>query len=193
MAAQKRTRLYSRRGDLGETGLLYGPRVGKDHRRIELTGTLDELSAWLGWARAEGLDPRVDAVLDDLQRAIFDVGAEVATLTPAKFNVKTVGDAEVKALEQTIDAWDARVEPRRDFVAPGGAKSAAALHVARTICRRAERRATALLRFDETFSPRVVAWLNRVGDLLFALARFENARAGRRGERLAVETPTKVK
>lgn len=193
MAAQKRTRLYSRRGDLGETGLLFGPRVGKDHRRIELTGTLDELSAWLGWARAEGLDPRVDAALDDLQRAIFDVGAEVATLTPAKFNVKTVGDAEVKALEETIDAWDAQVEPRRGFVAPGGTKSAAALHVARTICRRAERRATALLRFDETFSPRVVAWLNRVGDLLFVLARFENARAGRRGERLADETPSNEK
>ena len=180
MAAQKRTRLYSRRGDLGETGLLFGPRVGKDHRRIELTGTLDELSAWLGWARAEGPDPRVDAALDELQRAIFDVGAEVATLTPAKFNVKTVGDA----------AWDAQVEPRREFVVPGGTKSAAALHVARTICRRAERRATALLRFDETFSPRVVAWLNRVGDLLFALARFENARAGRRGERLDVGTST---
>ena len=190
MAAQKRTRLYSRRGDLGETGLLFGPRVGKDHRRIELTGTLDELSAWLGWARAEGLDPRVDAALDDLQRAIFDVGAEVATLTPAKFNVRTVGDADVKALEEKIDAWDARLEPRREFVVPGGAKSAAALHVARTICRRAERRATALLRFDETFSPRVVAWLNRVGDLLFVWARFENARAGRRGERFVVETPT---
>ena len=193
MATQKRTRLYSRRGDLGETGLLFGPRVGKDHRRIELTGTLDELSAWLGWARAEGLDPRVDATLDGLQRAIFDVGAEVATLTPVKFNVRTVGDADVKALEETIDAWDAQVEPRREFVVPGGTKSAAALHVARTICRRAERRATALLRFDETFSPRVVARLNRVGDLLFALARFENARAGRRGERLAVETPTKEK
>lgn len=187
MTAQKRTRLYSRRGDLGETGLLFGPRVGKDHRRIELTGELDELNSWLGWARAEGLDPRVDAVLADLQRAIFDVGAETATLTPVKFEVKIVGDADVKALERAIDDWDARVEPRRGFVAPGGAKSAAALHVARTVCRRAERRAVALLRFDETFSPRVVAWLNRVGDLLFALARFENARAGRRGERLAVE------
>ncbi len=191
MAAQKRTRLYSRRGDLGETGLLFGPRVGKDHRRIELAGTLDELSAWLGWARAEGLDPRVDEALDALQRAIFDVGAEVATLTPAKFDVRTVGDEEVKALERTIDAWDAQVEPRRGFVVPGGAKSAAALHVARTICRRAERRAVALLRFDETFSPRVVAWLNRVGDLLFALVRFENARAGRRGERFAEPAPTK--
>jgi cob(I)alamin adenosyltransferase len=158
-----------------------------------LTGTLDELSAWLGWARAEGLDPRVDATLDELQRAIFDVGAEVATLTPVKFDVRTVGEDDVKAMERTIDEWDAQVEPRREFVVPGGTKSAAALHVARTICRRAERRAVALLRFDETFSPRVVAWLNRVGDLLFALARFENARAGRRGERLAVETPTNEK
>lgn len=175
---RKRTRLYSRRGDLGETSLLFGPRVGKDHRRVVLTGTLDELSAWLGWARAEGVDLQVDATLELAQRRLFEVGAEIAALTPSKFDVKTVGDADLARIEAAIDDWDAKVEPAGAFILPGGAKSAAALQIARTVCRRAERRAVDLLRFDENFSPRVVAWLNRLGDLLYALARFENYRSG---------------
>ena len=172
----KRTRLYSRRGDLGETSLLFGPRVGKDHYRVTLLGTLDELNAVVGLARAEGVDAESDQILVRLQRRLFEVGAEVATLTPEKFEVKRVDESNIRELESLIDTQCLKVEPTRAFIMPGGTKSAALLHFARTVCRRAERRATALLRFDPNFSPRVVAWINRVGDLLFVLARYENAR-----------------
>jgi len=176
---KKRTRLYSRRGDLGETSLLFGPRVGKDHYRVVLLGTLDELNAVVGLARAEGVDAESDVVLERLQRRLFDVGAESATLTPEKFEIKRVDESHIRELEATIDAQALKVEPTRAFILPGGAKSAALLHFARTVCRRAERRATTLLRFDPEFSPRVVAWLNRVGTLLFVLARYENVRLQR--------------
>jgi len=176
---KKRTRLYSRRGDLGETSLLFGPRVGKDHYRVVLLGTLDELNAVLGLARAEGVDPESDKILERLQRRLFEVGAEAATLTPEKFELKRVDETHIRELEELIDATASKVEPTRAFVLPGGAKSAATLHFARTVCRRAERRATALLRFDPDFSPRVVAWLNRVGTALFVLARYENVRLQR--------------
>lgn len=175
---QKRTRIYSRRGDLGETSLLFGPRVGKDHRRIVLLGVLDEFSVWLSWARGCGVDTEVERVLRRLQFRICEVGDEVATIMPVKFNVKVVSEDDIKAVEKIIDIWDLKLEPKRERVLPGGAKSSVAIQIARTICRRAERRACALLRFDPSFSPKVGSWLNRVGDLLTVLARFENMRLG---------------
>ena len=178
MDSKKRTRLYSRRGDLGETSLLFGPRVGKDHRRIELLGTIDELSSQLGHARAIGVDPEVDRILRRLQYRLYVVGTEVASTNPAKFEVKLVRESDVKAVERVIDIWDAKLEPTRVFILPSGTQSSTCLHIARSICRRAERRACALLRFDPSFSPRVGAWLNRIGDLIFVLARFENLRLG---------------
>ncbi len=182
MDSKKKTRVYSRRGDLGETSLLFGPRVGKDHRRIELLGTLDELSSQLGCARSFGVDPEVDRILRRIQYRLYVVGSEVASINPAKYEVKQVRDSDVKAVERVIDLWDLKLEPTRDFIIPFGSHSSTCLHLARALCRRAERRACALLRFDPSFSPRVGAWLNRIGDLIFVLARFENFRLGVREE-----------
>lgn len=175
---RKRIRLYSRRGDLGETSLIYGPRVGKDHRRIELSGTLEELSARLGWIRTLDIDPDVVSVLKRLQFRIAEVKGEVLSITPVKFEVRVVLDADVKSVEKAVDQWDSRGDALRRGFVPSGTRTATALYMALTDCRRAERRACALLRFDPDFSPRVGAWLNRVGDLLLALAKYENSRAG---------------
>lgn len=178
----KRTRLYSRRGDLGETSLLYGPRVGKDHRRIELAGTIEELIARIGWVRALGVDSDVDKVLKRLVYRLREVEGEALSITPVMFEVRIVTEADIKAIEKVIDQWDAKLAPRRiGFMSdciPGGTVVASALFIARTDCRRCERRACALLRFDPEFSPRVGTWLNRVVDLLYVLARFENMRKG---------------
>ena len=173
---KKRTRLYSRRGDLGETSLAFGPRVGKDHRRIVLSGALEELSAQIAWVRALEVDPDVDRVLKRLLFRIHEVQTEVLSVTPAKLAVKVVAENDIRAIEHVIDAWDAKLEPAPKSLIPGGSRTGAAIQLARTLCRRAERRACALLRFDPSFSPRVGAWLNRIGDLLWVLARFENSR-----------------
>lgn len=172
----KRTRIYSRRGDLGETSLLFGPRVGKDHRRIELLGVLDELNAQLGCARSLEIDSSVNSVLKRVQLALYLVCVEVSTIEPAKLQVRRIRDEDVKAVERAIDFWDVKLEPTRVFILPSGSRASTAINLARAVCRRAERRACALLRFDSSFSPKVGAWLNRVGDLLFVLARYENFR-----------------
>ena len=179
---KKRTRLYSRRGDLGKTSLAFGPRVGKDHRRIVLSGALEELSAQIGWVRALEVDPDVDRVLKRLLFRIHEVQTEVLSVTPAKLAVKLVVENDIRAIERVIDVWDAKLNPAPKSLIPGGCKTGAAIQIARTLCRRAERRACALLRFDPSFSPRVGAWLNRVGDLLWVLARFENSRLNFREE-----------
>ena len=176
MNSKKRTRVYSRRGDLGETSLLFGPRVGKDHRRIELLGTLDELSSQIGQARAVGVDSEVDRILRRLQYRLYEVGTEVASTSPSKHDIKQVHESDVKSVEKVIDLWDAKLKPTRAFILPSGTQTSTSLQIARAICRRAERRACALLRFDPSFSPRVGAWLNRISDLIYVLARFENQR-----------------
>ena len=169
----KHTRIYSRSGDLGETSLYKGPRVGKDHLRIAVVGTLDELNAWLGWTLAEEPSAEIGETLAKLQKKLFVVGCEVSALDPAKNSLRTVCESDVKVLERAIDYWSARVSQVNEFVLPGGSRATSALHVARSICRRAERCAVALLRMDPKFSPRVIAWINRLGDLLFLLARYE--------------------
>ncbi|MDO5308522.1 MAG: cob(I)yrinic acid a,c-diamide adenosyltransferase [Planctomycetia bacterium] len=173
---KKAPRLYSRRGDLGETSLIYGPRVGKDHVRIVALGTIDELSSWLGVVRQNDLEPELENVLLRLQCRLFDLGEEVASMDPYRVDGKKMTSDDVKALEATIDRWQAKTPYFRGFVISTGARSAVDLHMARTVCRRLERRLTALLRFDPSFSPRALAWCNRVGDLLFLLARYENER-----------------
>ena len=164
-------RVYSRRGDLGETALFSGPRVGKDQKRIVAVGALDELNSFLGLARSFGLTPKMDAELDGIQRKLFEVGTEIVAMTPARHDVKMIGPDDIRFLEGTIDRWNASLPPLSHFLIPGGPPPAAALHVARAVCRRAERRTVALVRSDETVSRRLIAWLNRLGDLLFVLAR----------------------
>ena len=173
-------KVYTRTGDRGETGLVGGTRVRKDTPRLEVCGTLDELNATLGMARAESLPEDrlpedIDRLLRQIQSELFSVGAQLATEEP------TAGSdlPSVEALEKAIDRYDAELPPIRHFILPAGSRAAAALHVARTVCRRAERRLVTLIgpSGPETVAD-PLAYLNRLSDLLFVLARTANAADG---------------
>ena len=177
-------KIYTKSGDSGETGLFGGPRVGKDDARVEAYGAVDELNALLGVVRARNAaaarpDAEVDGFLAVLQQRLFAVGAELATPPEARAraSLPPVEPAWVEEMERRIDAWEAALEPLRRFVLPGGDEVAALLHQARTVCRRAERRVVALHR-GVPVAPEVLAFLNRLADLLFVLARTVNARRG---------------
>lgn len=169
-------KIYTRTGDTGETGLFGGQRVPKDALRVHAYGTADECNAALGLARAAGLDPELDALLAQVQNQLFVVGADLATPGESA-NIPRVGAAEVALLEGAIDSLEASLEPLRQFILPGGTPAAAHLHLARTICRRAERWAVSLAH-AEAVSPHVLTYLNRLSDFLFVAARAANARAG---------------
>jgi cob(I)alamin adenosyltransferase len=172
-------KIYTKTGDEGDTVLFGGPRVSKRDPRIEAYGEVDELNAVLGLARASPLPQEFDALVGRIQHELFAVGAELATPDPAKHNTVLIGQSHVTALEQAIDHFDAGLAPLKQFILPGGTPGAAALHVARTVCRRAERRVVALSQQrGETISPRLIVYLNRLSDLLFVLARAANAAAG---------------
>lgn len=173
-------KIYTRRGDAGETDLFGGPRVAKDHLRVEAYGAVDELNAVVGAASAASPHEAVRALCARIQGALFDLGAYLASPDPerrAKARIPEPRSEDVDALEAEIDALDAELAPLRRFVLPGGTPAAAAFHVARTVCRRAERRAVALAH-EEPLAPLALRYLNRLSDLLFTLARIENARAG---------------
>jgi cob(I)alamin adenosyltransferase len=174
-------KIYTKTGDAGTTGLFGGGRVPKDDARVDAYGDVDELNAVLGAARATGAMPRVDEVLVAVQRDLFAIGALLATPDIQKMHAHLekarIDDARIAELERAIDACDNELEPLRAFIVPGGAPKAAALHVARTVCRRAERRVVRLQHSTEL--PRlVVVYLNRLSDLLFSLARVANRHAG---------------
>jgi cob(I)alamin adenosyltransferase len=173
-------KIYTRTGDLGDTGLFGGGRVSKTHPRVEAYGDVDELNAVIGLARAIEVMPRVDEVLVPLQRDLFAIGALLATPDRDKMRRQlekaSIDEQRIQQLEHAIDAGDDELEPLKSFIVPGGAPKAAALHVARTVCRRAERRVIALESDD--IPPIVVVYLNRLSDLLFTLARVANKRAG---------------
>jgi len=172
--------IYTRAGDSGETGLFGGRRVTKDGPRIEACGTVDELNSVLGLARAEPLPEDVDRVLGRLQTELFEVGAELATPDPHARGNRTIGPRHVRVIEADVDRFEATLAPLKHFILPTGTRAAATLHAARAVCRRAERRLVAAIRqSDEEISPVLVAYLNRLGDLLFVLARSVNAQAGR--------------
>ncbi len=173
-------KVYTRRGDAGETDLFGGARVPKDHLRVEAYGAVDELNAALGVAAAASPSADVRALVESLQGRLFDLGAHLAAPDPerrAKSQLPGPREEDVDALERRIDGLETELAPLRRFVLPGGSPAAAAFHVARTVCRRAERRAVALGR-AEALDPLVVRFLNRLSDLLFVLARVENRRAG---------------
>ncbi len=170
--------LYTRTGDSGETSLVGGARTRKDDPRVDAYGDVDELNAWLGQVRAGGVDPDIDAELVTIQRDLFALGAQLADPAdrlPARIGKAVIADAHVARLEQLIDRFDAEVPPLRRFILAGGAPPGAALHVARTVCRRAERRIVSL---EPPVDPVLVRYANRLSDLLFALARAVNHRAG---------------
>lgn len=171
-------KLYTKTGDQGETGLFGGARVSKASDRVSAYGTVDELNALLGVARAHGLPASVDAVLSRVQCDLFTLGAELATVPGKEENIgiALLGDDDIGRLEDAIDASEATVPPLRTFVLPGGTLGAASLHVARTVCRRAEREVVALGALEPVRNATVV-YLNRLSDLLFSLARAANAAA----------------
>jgi cob(I)alamin adenosyltransferase len=174
-------KIYTKTGDKGDTGLFGGGRVPKNHPRVEAYGDVDELNAVIGMARSIEMMPRIDEVLAPIQRDLFSLGALLATPQPDKvaqqLEKARIDDARIAELEQAIDHGEQELEPLRAFILPGGTPKSAALHVARTVCRRAERKVIALAH-EVDVPPIVVVYLNRLSDLLFVLARVANRRAG---------------
>lgn len=172
-------RIYTRTGDKGKTGLFDGSRVEKDDLRVETYGTVDELTSVLSLARLTVDDPTLKDEIREIQRFLFTVGADLAT--PQKnpdaspedkaSQVRRVEEKDVARLEQLIDTYWERVDPMDQFIVPGETPAAAHLHVARTVCRRAERLTVRLAR-DAPVGPAVIRYLNRLSDLLFAWGRF---------------------
>ena len=179
-------KIYTRTGDDGSTALFAGGRVSKPHLRVECYGTVDELNSALGLARAlQPLAP-TDGRLHTVQRQLFNLGADLATPLDAPTNyIVRVPAEDVAWLEAEIDAMTAELPELRAFILPGGTPAAAQIHVARTICRRAERLATALAE-HEALNPQAVPYLNRLSDFLFTLARWENHQSGVEDERWTV-------
>jgi cob(I)alamin adenosyltransferase len=173
------TKIYTKTGDEGQTGLVGGTRVRKSDPRVEAYGAVDELSSAIGLARAfvEG-DADLDGALAHVQRDLLLVAAELATPPGARGKGTHLEGSAVKRLEHAIDRWEAELPALVKFILPSGTRAAAALHVARTTCRRAERRAVAL----DGAPAGVLAYLNRLSDLLFVAARVANKRAGRQEE-----------
>jgi cob(I)alamin adenosyltransferase len=176
------TRIYTRTGDTGDTGLFGGQRVGKDDLRVEAYGTVDELNAVLGVALTQSQDSDLARLLTHLQNDLFALGADLATPETAgekhgKTTIERVGEDKATALEGEIDRLEAELTPLRQFILPGGTPLAAYLHLARTVCRRAERRCVRVSH-SETLNPEIIRYLNRLSDLLFVMARAANARQG---------------
>jgi cob(I)alamin adenosyltransferase len=200
----RQMKIYTKTGDKGDTGLFGGGRVPKNHLRVEAYGDVDEVNSFLGMARSIEAVPRIDDILLPIQRDLFAIGALLATPDRDKMREHLekarIDDDRIAELERAIDEADGELEPLRSFIVPGGSLKAASLHVARTVCRRAERRVVKLTRLENVLiahdSPKakardggenaeipaipaiVVIYLNRLSDLLFTLARLANARAG---------------
>lgn len=168
-------KLYTKHGDDGSTGLIGGKRVPKNDPRVAAYGDVDETNAAIGVVIAGCNDDETVATLNRIQGELFVLGAELATPTGEKPNLR-VGESQVKQLEQWIDAASAEVAPLRNFILPGGTTTAANLHLARTVCRRAERAVVALSQ-TQPVGQWAIIYLNRLSDLLFALARQANKRA----------------
>lgn len=168
-------KIYTRTGDKGETSLFGGARVAKNDARIEAYGTVDELNSFLGVARASWPSSEIDPQLATIQADLFDIGAHLASPGTSRF--PGVETARIEELEHAIDAMESELAPLKNFILPGGSVAAAHLHVARTVCRRAERLVVAL-GDDSAATQSTVAYLNRLSDWLFVAARFANLRHG---------------
>ncbi len=173
------TRIYTRKGDDGTTALGGGQRVPKDSPRVNAYGTVDELNAAVGVALAHGLSPRLMDVLPTIQNELFNLGSDLAFVEDDKTRhpLPQIEERHIEKLEQLIDEINEAVGPLDNFILPGGSIGAAQLHLARTIGRRAERAVTALSR-EEAIGPHVSAYLNRLSDALFVMARYENKQRG---------------
>lgn len=171
-------KIYTRTGDDGTTGLLGRDRVPKHDARVEAYGSVDELNAMLGVVRALDAERWFEDLLPGIQSVLFRVGAELATVDEKMLEkLDRVADTDIEGLERAIDRLESDLPPLTRFVLPAGTSLAAHLHLARTVCRRAERRVTALAE-RSSVDPRIVRHLNRLADLLFVMARWSNHRAG---------------
>lgn len=179
-----KSKLYTRTGDAGQTALFGGKRVAKDHPRVAAYGAIDELNSVLGAAASFLRQRKLASEIETIQNELFNIGAELSSDRPVRRGKQQPGvfqldPARVRWLEALIDEYDAKVPPLRTFILPSGSTSAAMLHVARGVCRRAERELVTLSR-TEKVNPDVLAYMNRLCDLLFALARYANKAARRR-------------
>ena len=171
-------KIYTRTGDAGETSLFDGSRVSKADSRVDAYGDVDELNAWLGLARAARLDADLDQPLVRIQQDLFALGAQLADpgeRIAERVLKASLADADVERLEALIDRLESELPPLRRFILAGGSPTGAALHVARTVCRRAERRIVSLAPVPDAV---LIKYVNRLSDLLFVLARVVNHRAG---------------
>lgn len=170
-------KIYTRTGDSGETGLFDGTRVSKADSRVDAYGEVDELNAWLGLARTPGrLSRKLEEMVQHIQRDLFALGARLADprhKIAERVTKAQVHSDDVTRLERWIDELDAALPPLRKFILPGGSRQGATLHIARTVCRRAERAVVGI-----GGDPELIVYLNRLSDLLFVMARFENNNAG---------------
>lgn len=170
-------KIYTKTGDNGDTGLFGGGRVPKNSPRIDTYGTIDELNSYIGLAAAEVADEEIKELLVSIQSRLFTVGSDLATpLTEKneKLNITRVPESYYIYLEKSIDKFDEKLDTLKNFVLPGGSKGAALLHVCRAVCRRAERKAVALKDLEKV-NNNIIIFLNRLSDLFFVLARYENA------------------
>ncbi len=174
-------KIYTRKGDSGETSLFGGQRVSKSAERIGAYGTVDELNSVVGLAASYDLSDKGSELLRKVQEMLFVLGADLATPPSSKTRIERIGKKETEFLEQAIDEMEQGLEPLKNFVLPGGSQPGATLHVARTVCRRAERAAVSCTKEDE-ISDESIKFLNRLSDFLFVIARYENKQAGTREE-----------
>lgn len=170
-------KIYTKKGDKGTTSLFGGTKVEKCHLRIHAYGTVDELNSTLGSVLTHPLSSTGKRLLQELQHQLFILGADLATPIDKKTRIDRIGSKEIGILEQWIDELEEELPTLKTFILPGGSPAGATLHLARTICRRAERAAVSLAG-AETVSEETMIYLNRLSDLLFVMARFENQKAG---------------
>lgn len=170
-------KIYTRKGDKGQTSLFGGTPIEKHNVRIHAYGTVDELNSVLGMALTHPLSDSGKEILREIQDQLFVLGSDLATLSSKKAKIDRIGTDEIETLESWIDLLDKQLPDLTTFILPGGSPAGAALHFARTVCRRAERY-TAELKSEDSISEETIIYLNRLSDLLFVMARFENQHAG---------------
>ena len=172
-------KIYTRTGDSGSTGLYGGPRVSKDDERIHAFGSVDELNAAIGVSRCHSVGGTLDSQLAQIQHELFSIGAELATPHPDDHQTRLIGDRHIARLENWIDDHEQGLPELRQFILPAGTAAAVALHLARSVCRRAERHVVTLAhREGSDVANDLIVYLNRLSDLLFVMSRVANRDAG---------------
>ncbi|MDX1637876.1 MAG: cob(I)yrinic acid a,c-diamide adenosyltransferase [Balneolaceae bacterium] len=170
-------KIYTKKGDQGDTSLFGGDRVSKSTARIDAYGNVDELNSWIGLVLTTGVSEESTRLLNTIQDQLFILGADLATPATAKARIRRIDQEHIDYLESQIDRMEKNLPTLKNFVLPGGATAGAQLHVARTVCRRAERSIVRCGK-DEQISAYVIKYINRLSDLLFVAARYENKLAG---------------